>query len=340
MPTSKLIASLSIDLDDKWTYLKTRAVPGWESFPSYLDVLVPRVLNVLKQHDLVITFFIVGQDAALPRNRDLLRSIALAGHEIGNHSFKHEPWLQFYSEQELDTELALAEEHIEHATGERPIGFRGPGYSQSPACLKQLAARGYLYDASSFASLLSPLARAYYLATAKLTAEEKQLRRRLGGTFRDGLRPNRPFRWRLGSQSLLEIPVTTLPMFRVPIHFSYVMCLSSFSPRLAEWYFHTALAFCRWSGSGPSLLLHPTDFLGCDDAPDLSFFPGMSLPSEEKIELLSKLLGKLSTTFAIRTVKQHAREVGLRQNLPTLDSKEATMPEQLVPDRSIRVGVS
>ena len=107
---SKPLASLSLDLDNKWSYLKTHGDAGWESYPSYLDRVVPRVLDVLAARRLTITFFVVGQDAALEANRTALRSIADAGHEIGNHSFRHEPWLHLYCPQELADELDRAEE--------------------------------------------------------------------------------------------------------------------------------------------------------------------------------------------------------------------------------------
>ena len=84
---SKPLASLSLDLDNQWSYMKTHGDAGWESFPSYLDVVVPRVLNFLQESDQKITFFIVGQDAALEKNHAALASISAAGHEIGNHSF-------------------------------------------------------------------------------------------------------------------------------------------------------------------------------------------------------------------------------------------------------------
>src|SRR3982750_647036 len=93
----KNIASLSLDLDNKWSYMKTHGDAGWETYPSYLDVVVPRALQFLKERGLSITFFIVGQDAALQVNREAIASIAAAGHEIGNHSFSHEPWLHLYS---------------------------------------------------------------------------------------------------------------------------------------------------------------------------------------------------------------------------------------------------
>ncbi len=82
----KPIASISLDLDNQWSYMKTHGDAGWQKFPSYLDLAVPRILSFLKERDLTITFFIVGQDAALEKNHAAIRSIADAGHEIANHS--------------------------------------------------------------------------------------------------------------------------------------------------------------------------------------------------------------------------------------------------------------
>ena len=67
------IASLSLDLDNQWSYMKTHGDAGWENFPTYLDVVVPRVLGFLEEKQLKITFFIVGQDAALKRNVEAIR---------------------------------------------------------------------------------------------------------------------------------------------------------------------------------------------------------------------------------------------------------------------------
>ena len=170
---SQMIASLSLDLDNKWSYLKTHGDRGWEEFPSYLDGVVPRFLELLDKLGLRITVFVVGQDAALEKNRPALAAIAAAGHEIGNHSFHHEPWLHLYSPEEIEREISSAEEAIAEATGVVPTGFRGPGYSLSPAVLQCLVRRGYCYDASTLPTLIGPLARAYYFMTAKLSPAER-----------------------------------------------------------------------------------------------------------------------------------------------------------------------
>jgi peptidoglycan-N-acetylglucosamine deacetylase len=315
----KPIASLSLDLDNKWSYMKTHGDQGWESFPSYLDVVVPRVLDFLKERKLTVTFFIVGQDASLAKNREALGAIAAGGHEIGNHSFHHEQWLHLYSNQQLKTEFARAEEHIERATEQRPVGFRGPGYSISHAALRSLAQRGYVYDASTLPTFLGPLARAYYFRTAKLIPDERHKREMLFGELRDGLRPIRPYRWKTEAGTLLEIPVTTMPIFRIPFHISYILYLSLVAPRLALLYFRMALRLCRIKGLQPSLLLHPLDFLGCDDMQDLSFFPAMGLPSAKKVERVSEVLRVLCEQFTVVTMQQHAQEAAQASNLPVVE---------------------
>lgn len=306
MKTTKPIASLSLDLDNQWSYLKTHGDAGWESFPSYLDIVVPRVLQFLNDLTQTITFFIVGQDAALEKNAPALRALAEAGHEIGNHSFHHEPWLHLYTETQIENEIAQAEEAIEGATGQRTIGFRGPGFSCSETLLRVLKRRGYQYDCSTFPTYLGPLARAYYFMTAKLTPEEREKRKALFGQFSEGLRPLKPYQWQLSEGELIEIPVTTFPLFKTPIHVSYILYASGYSPALAKLYFRTALMMCKMAGVQPSILLHPLDFLGCDDVRELAFFPGMQMTGARKVAIVQDLLTLLHTEFTVVPMKQHA----------------------------------
>jgi hypothetical protein len=300
--------TLSLDLDDKWTYLKTHGDAAWQSFPSYLDIVVPRILGLLDKYSLRITFFVVGQDAAFAGNASVLRSIADAGHEIGNHSFHHEPWLHLYPQSRIHEELANAEENIERATGQRPRGFRGPGFSVSDAVVEALAARGYFYDASTLPTFLGPLARAYYLWTTKLDAAEKEQRARLFGRWRDGLRPLKPWLWPTPSGSVGEIPVSTIPVLRTPFHLSYLVWLGSYSQKAARWYLQMALGLCKASGVPPSFLLHPLDFLGPNEAPELRFFPGMTQSLETKLELAEFAIRNLARRYRILAMEDFAAE--------------------------------
>lgn len=300
------VASVSLDLDNLWSYMKTHGDEGWRSLPSFLDVVVPRMLALFAAHRLAATVFVVGTDAARPENRGALEAIVASGHEIGNHSHRHEPWLHRYAPAEIASEIATAEDAIAAATGVRPTGFRGPGYSVSPALLDVLAGRGYRYDASLLSTFVGPLARAWYLRSFQGGAEERRARAELFGRFRDGFLPNRPFLWRLASGPLAEIPVTTVPGVRVPLHATYLFFLAERSPALARGYFRIALAACRAAGVAPSFLLHPTDLLDAGDRAALPYFPGMGLSAGDKRSLLDFCLAGLADRYALGTVGRHA----------------------------------
>jgi hypothetical protein len=316
MPAVKPLGSLSLDLDNEWAYLKTHGNPAWDSFPSYLDVAVPRFLEILARLQLRITVFVVGQDAALPKNRAALASIPAAGHEVGNHSFHHEPWLQDYSAARIEAEIVSATDAIVEATGTRPSGFRGPGFSLSRSTLETLSRHGYRYDCSTFPTYIGPLARAYYFMTAKLTPQERERRKALFGSIADGLRPLRAYRWDLGERSLIEIPVTTFPIVKIPIHFSYILYMASVAPPLALPYFRSALLACRALGISPSLLLHPLDFLSGEDVSTLAFFPAMNMERARKLALLERALGIYRELFDVVPVGEHAASIELGAAAP------------------------
>jgi peptidoglycan/xylan/chitin deacetylase (PgdA/CDA1 family) len=243
----------------------------------------------------------------------------MAGHEIGNHSFHHEPWLRNYTTEQIEAEIISATEAIQDATGVRPTGFRGPGFSLSRPTLDALARNDYRYDCSTFPTYIGPLARAYYFMTAKLTPAERAQRKELFGSVTDGLRPLRQYEWDLGDRSLVEIPVTTFPVLKIPIHFSYVLYMATVLPPLALPYFRSALMACRALRVAPSLLLHPLDFLDGTDVKTLAFFPAMKLPKERKLAILEEALRIYSELFDIVPVGEHATAV------------EASGPRRIVP---------
>lgn len=297
-------AALSLDLDNKWSYMKTHGDAGWDRFPTYMDVLIPDTLDVFRKLDVKITYFVVGQDADLESNREAFAQLVPAGHEIGNHSFHHEPWMHRRSGAEIDDELAHAEESIAAATGRMPRGFRGPGFVRSQTMVDVLASRAYLYDASSLPTFIGPLARAYYFRSTKLQEDERRERHDLFGQFSDGFQPNRRYPLHANGRVLHEIPVTTMPGLRVPIHVSYVLYLATVSPRLALAYFRIALGLCKITGTEPSILLHPLDFLSSRQSPELRFFPGMTLDSGIKRDIVLRVLHILTEDFEVMPLEQ------------------------------------
>ncbi|MHB8433751.1 MAG: polysaccharide deacetylase family protein [Candidatus Tyrphobacter sp.] len=300
-------AALSLDLDNLWSYLKIRGDERWRDYPSYLGSLVPLVLERLAGAGIRITFFVVGADAERAENGEALRAIVRAGHDVGNHSHRHESWMNRYTAQDVHEELERSERAIADATGVRVSGFRAPGFAVSPAVVYALAERGYRYDASTLPTFVGPLARAYYFRNARLDATAREERATLFGQWSDGLRPNRPHR--IANADLLELPVTVTPGVRTPFHVSYLLYVASYSRTAALAYFRSALAACAWTKTMPSLLLHPLDFLGAGDAPGLEFFPGMTMRGEKKRAFVDAVLREYARRFEVVAMDDAAAHV-------------------------------
>ena len=136
-------------MDNLWSYMKIHGDPEWERRPSYLTALAPRMIDVFGENGLASTVFVVGADAVRDDGAETVRALHAAGHEVANHSFEHEPWMNTHPRAEIEAELARTEDAITAAGAPRPVGFRGPGYILSPVLVELLAERGYLYDGST-----------------------------------------------------------------------------------------------------------------------------------------------------------------------------------------------
>jgi hypothetical protein len=246
----------------------------------------------------------------LDKNQDFLRLLIERGHEVANHSFHHEVWLHTHPKESIEREILRAEEHIYRATGQKPIGFRGPGFVWSPVLLQILAENHYLYDATILPTYIGPLARMYYFWNSSLNPEEKEQRKKIYSSFREALRPVKPYRWKLNSNmELLEIPVTTIPILKIPFHLSYLIYLSRFSKILMFFYLKSAMMLCRLTETAPSFLLHPLDFIGKREAPELSFFPGMNVTAEHKSQLIQQVIRSISKHFEFINMSTYAKAI-------------------------------
>ena len=85
---------------------------------------VPRILDILDQYHVKITFFVTGKFAAA--NPDLVREMSARGHEIGNHSWNH-PNFDDLSKAEIYAELTRTSDLLESITG-RPVTLFRPPY--------------------------------------------------------------------------------------------------------------------------------------------------------------------------------------------------------------------
>lgn len=310
MNKPKTIASLSLDFDNKWAYLRAAGRENWESSSSYLPMVADRMVQVLGEFGLPLSVFIVGRDlscdddVAAMQKFEKLRSV-----EFCNHSLNHLPWMHTMDSSEIREEIATTHEGILNALGHRAVGFRGPGFSCPDEVWKVLADLDYVYDASIFPTSMAPIARAVFLMRTKLKGEQKEKAKQLYGGFASMRQPNRPFQRTVGERSLWEIPVTVMPLTRSPIHFSYFTFLAGFSTLAAKSYFRSAIKLCQWTRTPPSLLLHPPDFMGCEDDADMAYFPGMKMARKDKLSIVRWALDLYAKTFDVRTMFEQVCQI-------------------------------
>lgn len=95
------------------------------------------LLDVLAKHNAKVTFFLIGK--YVRQRPDLVRAIAAAGHEIGNHTDSH-PNLILVSAARLRQELSDCGKALEDALGSKVTLFRPPFGGRRPNVLR--AARG------------------------------------------------------------------------------------------------------------------------------------------------------------------------------------------------------
>jgi peptidoglycan/xylan/chitin deacetylase (PgdA/CDA1 family) len=102
---------------------------------------LPRIRRALADAEVQATFFVEGLNAEL--YPDTLRELSAAGHEVGLHGWRHEPW----SSLEPVRERELLERGVEafDALGLRPISFRPPGGGLTPASMGLLRELGFRY---------------------------------------------------------------------------------------------------------------------------------------------------------------------------------------------------
>jgi peptidoglycan-N-acetylglucosamine deacetylase len=105
---------------------------------------VPRILELLRSHELDATFFVPGHTVeSFPAET---ASILEAGHEVGHHSYAHvDPSEQSADEERADMERAWA---ALQGIGVTPLGFRSPSADMSDATLGLIEEHGFLYDSS------------------------------------------------------------------------------------------------------------------------------------------------------------------------------------------------
>lgn len=144
---------LTIDVEEYFHPTEVQAFVGqnqWETLPSRVEPEVRLVLDLLEEHNVKATFFVLGWVAE--RRPGLVRAIAERGHEIGCHSHAHRLVYDLSPAQfRQDTMRAVAA--VEGACGVTPRAYRAPSYSitrESFWALETLLECGFTHDSSIY----------------------------------------------------------------------------------------------------------------------------------------------------------------------------------------------
>ncbi len=147
---ARCAVALSFDSDHETNELrdggKSIGRMAWGQYGNRVGV--PRILNILANHNVRASFYVPAVAALL--HPDEQRRIVAEGHEIGLHGWIHEPnsLLSYEVEREL---MFRSADTLERLTGVRPVGLRTPSWDFSPDTLRIETELGLLYDSSLMA---------------------------------------------------------------------------------------------------------------------------------------------------------------------------------------------
>jgi len=147
---AKCAVALSFDCDHETFELGAggRAVGrlAWGEFGRRVGV--PRILDVLRRHEVPASFFMPAVCALI--DPDETRRLADAGHEVGIHGYIHENNSLLDAETERDLAFR-ARDVLADLLGDAPKGFRSANWDLSPATIPIVEALGCEYDSSLMA---------------------------------------------------------------------------------------------------------------------------------------------------------------------------------------------
>ena len=110
--------------------------------------ITPQILNILNEHDIKATFFVIGYLAE--ENPDLIKRIHEEGHAIGNHSYSHNYKHIYSNTTNFLNELRITEKVLKNILGEeyetKIIRLPGGSFGDKKAPFrKTVVNNGYSY---------------------------------------------------------------------------------------------------------------------------------------------------------------------------------------------------
>ena len=273
---------------------------GMENFSRFLEKFNAKA-----------TLFVVGNDFRQPQNIPTIKAIHAEGHEIANHSLTHAQGFRLLSIEEKETELAGMEELCQQVLGQKPVGFRSPGWNIGDDALSILKKRGYLYDSSIHPSSINPLLKFMHWKT--MSGKEGGDRTTLGH-LHYMTAPITPYftaegkLGRKGKSEFIEFPVTVLPIIRLPF-------FATFTLATGLTLFKASYKLLRSFEVPIQYQFHLSDFVDYN-RPELAnqlpadsgvYVPqSLRMPLEEKMIFFDEVMSTIAEDYSFKTLAQRA----------------------------------
>ena len=301
------LASVSVDLDEIPNYFEIHGLgqPTGPAASLVYDVALGRLRELADAGGFPLTLFTIGSDVARQEAQSSLRDAASKGHEIANHSLDHRYDLVRLGRDEIARQIGEGARVIEEATGQKPVGFRAPGYTITDEVFEVLAELGVAYDASVFPCPAYFAAKAAAIGAIALRGRKS---RSIVDTPKVLLAPTRPYRvgrpyWQRG-KGLLEIPVQVTRGLRLPfIGTSVTLAGPSRARLLAKMCVGEPLV---------NLELHGIDVLDAADGLEAlrPYQPDVRVPHRRKLDALLAVVEVLKGAgYAFVTMREAAAEL-------------------------------
>ncbi|MBM9616723.1 DUF3473 domain-containing protein [Desulfobulbus rhabdoformis] len=148
-----IINYLSIDVED---YFQVSAFENvikskkWETMEQRIEKNMETILNILHEHSVHATFFVVGWVAQ--KYPLLVKKINQQGHALGCHSYWHRKVYDL-TQDEFREDTQKTKDILEDIIGQPIYGYRAPSYSvtkESLWAIDILKELGFRYDSSIF----------------------------------------------------------------------------------------------------------------------------------------------------------------------------------------------
>ena len=285
------LAGLSLDMDSVASHLEGYGFPRPPDDGVAYTVALPRILELLARTDARATFFLIAEEAR--GHPEAVRRIVAEGHEVASHSMTHRLPFVDLDPQARQLEINSSKALLEDLSGQEVSGFRAPSWDAGPWLTSHLVEAGYHYDSSAYPSI-------FLLALRAAVARRGQRSKRHTGrrVWSAALGPRKLSRIQTRGGSLVEVPMYTIPVLRVPYYhtlrfvlpgvlFRWIRRIAQ-APHQAVWY-----------------QFHAVDFLSMGDRLDrrIARHPGMRVPSGRKLELAAeavRALGHKRTVIPLR----------------------------------------